>query len=177
MRCAWAGSNPLMVAYHDEEWGVPSRDDRYLFEMISLEGAQAGLSWDTILKKREGYRRGFHNFEAEQVAEMTDEDVERLVLDASIVRHRGKILSVITNAKAILRLREEGTTLADFVWQFAPADKGDGITMPTQTAESAAMSKALLKRGFRFVGATTMYAFMQAVGMVNDHSPECHWRG
>lgn len=162
-----------MVAYHDDEWGVPSRDPRYLFEMISLEGAQAGLSWDTVLKKRDGYRQLFYNFDAEKVALMTPLDVDRLVADPAIIRHRGKIESVINNAQAILNLEASGTPLADFVWQFAPSDPGSGESLPATSPESLALSKALLKKGFRFVGATTMYAFMQAVGMVNDHSPDC----
>ena len=179
-RCAWAGADPdpLYAAYHDAEWGVPVRDDRALFELLTLEGAQAGLSWATILKKREGYRRAFLGFDAERVARFTDADVARLVTDPGIVRHRGKIESVVTNARAVLRVREERGSLADWLWELAGGaprvNRWRSLReVPARTAESAAMSKALLKAGFRFVGPTTCYAFMQAVGIVNDHTTDC----
>ena len=179
-RCAWAGADPdpRYAAYHDAEWGVPVRDERALFELLTLEGAQAGLSWATILRKREGYRRAFAGFDAERVARFTDADVDRLVADPGIVRHRGKIESVVTNARAVLRAREERGSFADWLWELSGG--GPRVNrwrshreVPARTAESAAMSRALLKAGFRFVGPTTCYAFMQAVGMVNDHTVDC----
>jgi DNA-3-methyladenine glycosylase I len=176
-RCAWAAAEPN-TSYHDREWGVPVRDERGLFELLTLEGAQAGLSWSTILRKRDGYRRAFRGFDAERVARFGEGDVARLLADEGIVRHRGKIESVVTNARAVLRLREAGEGLADVLWELAggaprvnrwraPAE------VPAQTRESAAMSKALLARGFRFVGPTTCYSLMQAAGMVNDHTVDC----
>ncbi|MGV3616571.1 MAG: DNA-3-methyladenine glycosylase I [Fimbriimonas sp.] len=180
VRCPWVGENELMVRYHDEEWGTPVRDDDRLFEMLSLEGAQAGLSWQTVLNKREGYRRGFHNFEIPRVAAMTEADVEALLLDPGVIRHRGKLNSVLTNARAAIRIQEELGSLSDFLWGFVGGQplvrqlQGVG-DYPTKTAESDAMSKGLLKRGFRFVGSTTCYAFMQACGMVDDHTVDC-WR-
>ena len=181
-RCAWAGDDPLMVAYHDDEWGTPSHDDRHLFEMLTLEGAQAGLSWSTILRKREGYRRAFAGFDAAKVARFTAQDVERLMQDEGIVRNRGKIASAIVNAQAVEEARREFGSFDAFIWGLAdgaprvnaprtPAD------VPAQTPQSAAMSKALKKRGFRFVGPTTCYAFMQAVGMVDDHVARCFRSG
>ena len=154
------------------------RDERALFELLTLEGAQAGLSWATILKKREGYRRAFCGFDAERVARFTDADIARLVADPGIVRHRGKIESVVTNARAVLRVREERGSFADWLWELAGGrprvNRWRSLReVPAQTTESAAMSKALLKAGFRFVGPTTCYAFMQAVGMVNDHTVDC----
>ena len=178
-RCPWLPADrELYVEYHDREWGVPSRDERYLFEMICLEGAQAGLSWWTVLQKREHYRKVFHNFVPEKVAEMTDAELEKLVLDPGIIRHRGKIESVRANAKAWLVLREREGDAVDWIWSFTGggprvnSPKGMG-EIPAKTAESDALSKALRKAGFNFVGSTTMYAFMQAVGMVNDHTVDC----
>jgi DNA-3-methyladenine glycosylase I len=179
-RCPWVGKNELMIRYHDEEWGQPVHDDDRLFEMLSLEGAQAGLSWETVLKKREGYRRLFHGFEIARVAAMTPADVEAMLQDPGVIRHRGKLESVLTNARATMAVQAELGSLDAFLWSFvggAPIVRdvrgmGD---YPTKTAESDAMSKALLKRGFRFVGSTTCYAFMQACGMVNDHTVDC-WR-
>ena len=176
-RCPWPGDDPLYIRYHDEEWGVPVRDDRALFEMLLLEGAQAGLSWITILRKREGYRRAFHGFDADLMAAMDEADVERLVEDASIVRHRQKIQAFIDNARAFLRLGPPGT-FSDLVWSFvdgrprrnSPASLAD---VPASTPESAAMSRELRRRGFRFVGPTTCYAFMQAAGLVDDHLVRC----
>jgi len=177
-RCGWARS-ALDVAYHDAEWGVPVRDDdRRLFEMLTLEGAQAGLSWSTILRKRDGYRHVFHGFDAGRVARMTPRDVERLLGDPGIVRHRGKIESTIHNAGAVLAVQRAHGSLAAFLWDAV----GGGVRtnrwhalseVPAQTPESVALGKALLAAGFRFVGPTTCYAFMQAVGMVNDHLVGC----
>ena len=174
-RCPWVPTqHALYVRYHDEEWGRPSRDERHLFEMICLEGAQAGLSWWTILQKRERYREVFHRFRPERVAAMSDAELEELVHDPGIVRHRGKILAVRQNARAWLELDRP----VEWLWSFAEdppkagrwRDLGD---YPTKTAASDAMSKALRKAGFNFVGSTTLYAFMQAVGMVDDHSAGC----
>jgi len=167
-----------MVAYHDEEWGVPSHDDAHLFEMLTLEGAQAGLSWTTILRKREGYRRAFAEFDAAKVARFTARDIDRLMGDRSIVRNRAKIESTIANARAVLEVRREHGSFAAFIWSMAGGaprvHRWRALSdVPAQTAASAAMSKELKRRGFRFVGPTTCYAFMQAVGMVNDHVVSC----
>jgi DNA-3-methyladenine glycosylase I len=178
-RCGWAiESDPLYLAYHDEEWGVPSRDDRHLFELLVLEGAQAGLSWSTILHKREGYRRAFAAFDAERVAQFGERDVERLLGDAGIVRNRLKIASAIDNARAVLAVREDHGSLADYLWEFVGGEPIVGRfsalgEIPAETGESRTMSKDLKRRGFRFVGPTICYAFMQAVGMVNDHVTGC----
>ncbi|HVL89325.1 MAG TPA: DNA-3-methyladenine glycosylase I [Actinomycetota bacterium] len=178
-RCEWAeGGSELMVAYHDDEWGVPSRDDVHLFEMLTLEGAQAGLSWNTILNKRQGYRAAFAGFDAVAVARFGKRDVDRLMKNPGIVRNRSKIESTISNANAILALEEP---LSDFVWSFT---KGKPVVnrferldeLPAKTEVSIAMSKALAKRGFRFVGPTICYAFMQAVGIVDDHTIVCFRR-
>ena len=175
-RCSWVpAGDPLYVAYHDEEWGVPSHEDRHLFEMIVLEGAQAGLSWSTILRKREGYRSAFAGFDAEAVARFGPADVERLMGDPGIVRNRLKVESAIANAHVVLAAREEHGSLDAFLWGLvpgAPYRRGGG-EVPAETAESRSMSKALKRAGFRFVGPTVCYAFMQAVGMADDHSPEC----
>jgi DNA-3-methyladenine glycosylase I len=178
-RCAWrVEGDPLYRAYHDEEWGRPSRDERHLFEMLILEGAQAGLSWATILRKREGYRRAFAGFDPEVVAGFGDADVARLLADAGIVRNRLKVESAISNARAVLALREAGGTLTDLLWGFvgdAPLDRRAATLgeLPAETAESRAMSKELKRRGFRFVGPTICYALMQAAGLVNDHVVGC----
>jgi DNA-3-methyladenine glycosylase I len=175
-RCAWVPeADPLYVAYHDEEWGVPSRDERHLFEMLVLEGAQAGLSWSTILRKRDGYRRAFAGFDVERVARLGPEDVERLIADAGIVRNRLKIESAVANARAVLEL--DGG-LAELVWSFVGGEpRRNGwktlAEIPAETAESRALSKELKRRGFRFVGPTVCYAFMQATGLVNDHTVDC----
>ena len=175
-RCQWVPEgDPGYVAYHDEEWGVPSRDDRHLFEMLTLEGAQAGLSWSTILRKRDGYRKAFANFDVAKVARFTQKDVERLLLDPAIVRNRLKVESTVNNAKRIAELDE---TLSDYLWSFVggePLVNGwkKLADLPAETAESKAMSKDLKKRGFRFVGPTVCYAFMQACGLVNDHTVDC----
>jgi DNA-3-methyladenine glycosylase I len=175
-RCEWVPlADPLYVAYHDEEWGAPSRDERHLFELLVLEGAQAGLSWSTILKKREGYKRAFADFDVERVARFGTRDVTRLMNDAGIVRNRLKIESAIANAKATLALDEP---LSDYLWSFVGGQpkvnrwKRLG-EIPAETDESKAMSKDLKKRGFRFVGPTVCYAFMQATGLVNDHTVDC----
>jgi DNA-3-methyladenine glycosylase I len=170
--------DPLYVAYHDEEWGVPSRDDRHLYEHLVLEGAQAGLSWSTILHKRENYRRAFEGFDAERVARYGDRDVERLLADAGIVRNRLKVTAAIDNARAVLAVREETGSLAEFLWEFVGGEPIVGRfksvgEIPAETEESRAMSKELKRRGFRFVGPTICYAFMQAVGMVDDHVTSC----
>ncbi len=179
-RCWWHGQDPLYRAYHDDEWGRPQARDRALFEKLSLEGFQAGLSWLTILRKREHFRRAFANFEIEDVARFGPEDVDRLVQDAGIVRHRGKIEAVIANAARALELQAEAGSLAAFVWSFEPGPEDrpkrlDRATLGTlaRTAHSDALSKALKSRGWRFVGPTTVYAFMQAMGLVNDHLEGC----
>ena len=179
IRCGWGDwTDPLYLVYHDEEWGLPSRDRRHLFEMLVLEGAQAGLSWSTILRKRDGYRAAFAGFEPERVAAFGPDDVDRLMLDAGIVRNRAKIESAIDNARALLALESIRLSFVDYLWSFvgghALQNRFTEIgQLPAETAESAALSKDLKKRGFRFVGPTTMYAFMQAVGMVNDHTVDC----
>jgi len=167
--------DPLYVAYHDEEWGVPSHDRRHLFEMLVLEGAQAGLSWSTILRKREGYRQAFADWEVAKIAAFGPKDVERLMGDAGIVRNRLKIESAIANAQAVLALEE---TLDDLLWRFAGGEPKQNrfrklADVPAETPESKAMSKELKRRGFRFVGPTVCYAFMQACGLVNDHTTDC----
>ena len=172
-RCSWPGDDPDEIAYHDLEWGVPSVDDSALFEAITLEGAQAGLSWHTILLRREGYRRAFLDWDVDAVAQFDDHDVERLLQDPSIIRHRGKIASTVANAAAMLLLREQGLSLADIVWAYADPSNEPRAIVPSQTDASRAMSRELKRRGFRFLGPTTCYAFMQAVGIVNDHEVEC----
>jgi DNA-3-methyladenine glycosylase I len=178
-RCEWApASDPLYLAYHDEEWGVPSRDERHLFEMLVLEGAQAGLSWATILRKREGYRRAFDGFDAAAVAGYGDRDVDRLLGDPGIVRNRLKVESAVANARATLALQEAGDSLAALLWSFVDGRPRVNrfrrlADIPAETAESRAMSKELRRRGFRFVGPTICYALMQACGFVNDHVVTC----
>ena len=177
-RCGWCGTDPLYVAYHDQEWGVPVHDDRLLFEFLVLEGAQAGLNWFTVLKKRENYRKAFHNFTCEQVARYTDRDVARLIADPGIVRNRLKIASAIKNAQGVLAIREHYGSLDAFLWRYVDGTPIQNAwqrleEVPAQTALSDQMSKDLKKRGFSFVGSTICYAFMQAVGMVNDHLTDC----
>ncbi len=176
-RCTWAGADPQMQHYHDEEWGVPVHDDRTLFEFLILEGAQAGLSWQTILKKRPAYRRAFDNFNPKKIAHYTARDVRRLLADAGIVRNRLKIAAAITNAQRFLEVQKEFSSFDAYIWQFAGAPKARRIRspkdIPATTDTSDAMSKDLKKRGFKFVGSTICYAFMQAVGMVNDHEHTC----
>ncbi|MDJ0923613.1 MAG: DNA-3-methyladenine glycosylase I [Acidimicrobiia bacterium] len=171
-RCSWGDSPEIYRTYHDEEWGRPVDDDRVLFEKLCLEGFQAGLSWLTILKRREGFRAAFHGFEIERVAEMGDGDVERLLQDTSIIRHRGKIESTINNARRAQEVADELGSLGALVWSYEP--QAGGPILEAHTAESTALSKELKKRGFSFVGPTTAYAFMQAMGIVNDHLADCH---
>lgn len=172
-RCFWCHGSPLYVHYHDHEWGFPVTEDRRLFEKLSLEGFQAGLSWLTILNKRENFRAGFANFDFHQVARFGAADVERLLQDAGIVRHRGKIEAVIHNAQRAIEMVAQEGSLAAFFWRYQPTTPSTGEVVPAQTAESLALSKELKKRGWKFVGPTTVYAFMQAMGMVNDHAPGC----
>lgn len=178
-RCAWVpDSDPAYLAYHDEEWGVPSHDDRHLFEMLVLEGAQAGLSWSTILRKREGYRRAFLRFDAERVARFGKRDIDRLLADPGIVRNRLKVESAVANARAILDVRDEQGSLDVYLWTFVGGRPKRNrfrrlSDIPAITDESKAMSKDLKRRGFKFVGATVCYAFMQATGMVLDHVASC----
>ncbi|HMN97761.1 MAG TPA: DNA-3-methyladenine glycosylase I [Phycisphaerales bacterium] len=196
-RCRWCGDDPLYVRYHDEEWGRPSHDDRHLFEKIVLEGFQSGLSWLTILRKRDAFRRAFAGFDLERMASFGAGDVLRLLEDASIVRHRGKIESAINNARRCIELVEREGTLDAFLWGFAPSPPPPPRTpgrgkvsrpsaprpgptamsqVPASTAESVALSKELRRRGWTYVGPTTLYAMMQATGMVNDHLEGCWWR-
>ncbi len=177
-RCDWCGQDPLHVAYHDEEWGVPVHDDRRLFEMLTLEGAQAGLSWLTILRKRQGYQKAFHAFDPERIARYSEDDLNRLMADSGIVRNRLKILSAIGNARGVLRLQEEFGSLDSFLWRYVDGVPKQNVwrslhEVPVRTSESDRMSRDLKKRGFNFVGSTICYAFMQAVGMVNDHTVDC----
>ncbi|CAN5455119.1 DNA-3-methyladenine glycosylase I [soil metagenome] len=179
-RCAWCGTDPLYITYHDEEWGRPSHDDHHLFEMICLEGAQAGLSWITILRKRENYRQAFDNFDAQLISTYTQERIEELMQNAGIVRNNLKVRGFVKNARAFLAVQEEFGSFDAYLWKFVnntpvvnrPATLRD---IPTTSAESDAMSKDLKKRGFTFVGSAICYAFMQAVGMVDDHTKDC-WR-
>lgn len=178
VRCPWCLSTPEYIDYHDKEWGKVVKDDQTLFECIVLESAQAGLSWITILRKREGYRRLFHQFDPEKVALMNEQDVERLLEDASIVRHRGKIEATINNAKIFLKIAEEFGSFSDYYWAFSDHKVlANPVTsmadVPAKTELSERIAKDMKKRGFRFFGATTCYAFMQATGMVNDHLLDC----
>jgi DNA-3-methyladenine glycosylase I len=177
-RCAWAGSDPLYVRYHDDEWGVPSHDDRHLFEMLILEGAQAGLSWITILRKREAYRKAFAAFDPAKVARFDERRIGRLMGDPGIVRNRLKIQGAVRNARALLDVRREFPSFDAYIWQFTGGrpkkNARKGIKdVPATSPESDAMSRDLKKRGFTFVGSTICYAFMQATGMVNDHTVDC----
>jgi DNA-3-methyladenine glycosylase I len=178
MRCGWTGEDPLMVSYHDEEWGVPLHDDRKLFEFLVLEGAQAGLSWRTVLQKRENYRRAFHGFDPERVARYGRKDTTRLLSDPGIIRNRAKVESAIANARHVLDVREEFGSFDAYLWRFTG---GKPVVnrfrtlsdLPSTSPESVAMNRDLVTRGFRFVGPTICYAFMQAIGMVNDHLTHC----
>lgn len=177
-RCGWVPDDELYTAYHDQEWGVPLHGDRELFELLTLEGAQAGLSWITVLRKRENYRRLFEGFDPEVVATFDDERAASVLADAGIVRNRLKVSSTIDNARGVLDIQEEFGSFDSYIWQFVDGEpKVNAWTslseVPAQSSESVAMSKALRKRGFRFVGPTICYAFMQASGMVNDHTIEC----
>ena len=178
IRCGWSKNDPLMIQYHDTEWGVPKHDDRRLFEDIVLDGAQAGLSWSTILRKRENYRAAFDNFEAEKVARYTTRKIESLLRNEGIIRNRLKIESAIKNARAFLKIREEFDSFDTYIWQFVHGkpivNQWDSLRdIPATSKESDAMSKDLKSRGLTFVGSTICYAFMQAVGMVNDHTIQC----
>ena len=177
-RCAWIGADPIYVAYHDEEWGVPEWDDQALFEKLILDGFQAGLSWLTILKKRDNFRHAFHGFDPQRIAAYTPDDVARLMADAGIVRNRAKIEATIGNARGWLDIMENGDGFSDFLWGFVDGKPTVNrwrrlSDVPAETTVSKALSKALKARGFRFVGPTIVYAFMQAVGMVNDHTTDC----
>lgn len=177
-RCWWPGEDPQYLAYHDEEWGVPIHDDRLLFEFLCLEGQQAGLSWITILKKRDHYRKCFKNFEIDKVARFTDSTIEKLLLDTGLVRNRLKLYSIRGNALATKQVQKDEGSLDAYLWSFVDGKTIDGKRrsareVPASTAESDAMSKDLKKRGFKFVGSTICYAFMQAAGMVNDHTGNC----
>jgi DNA-3-methyladenine glycosylase I len=178
MRCSWAGDDPMMIAYHDEEWGVPVHDDRLLFEFLILEGAQAGLSWSTILKKRENYRAAFDDFDPKKVAGYDEDKVQQLLQDPGIVRNQAKVRSAVINARAVLKIQDEFGSFDKYIWQFVGGEtihngwkNPEGI--PGKTREAEAMSKDLKRRGFKFVGPTICYAFMQATGMVTDHTTDC----
>jgi DNA-3-methyladenine glycosylase I len=177
-RCRWAESDPLMRAYHDEEWGVVERDPRALWEKLMLDGFQAGLAWITVLRKRDAFRAAFEGFEPEVVAGYGEAEVERLVVDAGIIRSRAKIEATIGGARAYLEMREAGEDFADFCWSFTDGAVlvGDGREVPTKTELSERVSKELKRRGFKFVGPTIVYAWMQAVGIVNDHAADCFRR-
>ncbi len=178
-RCAWVSDDPLYIAYHDEEWGVPTTDDRDLFEMLILEGAQAGLSWITVLKRREGYRAAFDNFNAEKIAAYDDAKIATLLQDERIIRNKLKVRAAVKNARAYLDVVAEVGSFREYVWDFvngAPVQNAWGTLadVPAETNTSQAMSKALKKRGFSFVGPTICYAYMQSCGLVNDHTTNCH---
>jgi len=177
-RCAWTGADPLMQAYHDSEWGVPQRDPRMLWEMLMLEGFQAGLAWIVILRKREGFRAAFAGFDPERIARFDEADIERLMADPGIVRARAKIEATIAGARIFLAMRDAGEDFADYVWAFVDGKPllGDGRHVPARTELSERISKDLKKRGFKFVGPTIVYAWMQAIGLVNDHSVDCFRR-
>ena len=182
-RCFWCDGSQIYCDYHDHEWGFPVVDDTRLFEKMCLEGFQSGLSWLTILKKREGFRAAFQGFDVERVARFTESDVKRLLQDAAIVRHRGKIEAVIHNARCMSDLLDSEKSFASYLWKFEPSDASrpqrmtrESLRAMTQSPESVALSKDLKRRGFKFVGPTTMYALMQAMGLVNDHEEGCHVR-
>jgi DNA-3-methyladenine glycosylase I len=176
-RCSWCGTDPLYVAYHDEEWGMPEFDSRALWELLMLEGFQAGLAWITVLRKREGFRAAFHGFDPEKVARFGAKDVERLMGNAGIIRARAKIEATINGARIFLAMRDEGIDFAEWAWDLAGGKPMQNTgPIPPQTPLSAAMSKDLKRRGFKFVGPTIVYAWMQAAGMVNDHAPACFRR-
>lgn len=177
-RCNWAESSQIYIDYHDKEWGKPQYDSLKLFEKICLEGQQAGLSWITVLRKRENYRAAFHQFEPHKIAMMTEQDIDRLMQDEGLIRHRAKLQAIVTNAKAYLAMEKCGQNFSDFIWSFinhTPQTNNvpDLANVPSKTETSKAMSKALKKQGFVFVGETTCYAFMQSMGLVNDHLNDC----
>jgi DNA-3-methyladenine glycosylase I len=175
-RCAWGASTPEYQAYHDQEWGRPVGDDRRVFEKLCLEGFQAGLSWLTILRKREGFRQAFARFDPTVVAAFGDAEIERLLADTGIVRNRAKILATINNAQATIRLGDEGVSLAALMWEHEPKASRPGSDLPSSTPESKSLSAELQRRGLRFVGPTTVYAAMQSLGVVNDHAADCEFR-
>lgn len=178
-RCKWAGNDPLMQKYHDFEWGVVSRDDRYLFEMITLEGAQAGLSWQLIINKREDYRAAFQNFSVEACAALTDEELEEIRLHTGVVKNKLKIRSVRSNAIAFQNIQAEFGSFADYIWRFSDLivnDWEDDTEVPAQSELSEHISKDLKKRGFKFVGPVIIYSFLQAIGMINDHVRDCSFK-
>lgn len=180
-RCAWVSDDPLYIQYHDEQWGIPVHDERLWFEMLTLEGAQAGLSWITILRRREHYREAFDNFDVEKVAKYDDEKIQLLLTNAGIIRNQGKIRSTVTNAQAFIRVQQEFGSFDTYIWQFVGGKPLINhwqtlAEVPAQTPESNNMSKDLKKRGFNFVGPTICYALMQAAGMVNDHTMDCFCR-
>ena len=180
MRCWWPGENPEYIEYHDVEWGRPTLDDDRLFEKICLEGFQSGLSWLTILRKRENFRAAFCDFRIAEVADFEEPDVERLLGDAGIIRHRGKIEATINNAARALEMVDEFGSVRNYIWEWRPVEfepdtKDPSLVVPNMTATSTALSKDLKKRGWKFFGPTTAYAFMQAMGLVNDHLEECEW--
>lgn len=177
-RCGWVTQDPLYLAYHDQEWGVAQTDKQALFEMLCLEGQQAGLSWITVLKKRENYRRAFNNFDPQRVGVMDEQDLSRLLLDSGLIRHRGKLAAIITNAQAWLAMEAKGEDFARFVWSFVDHKPvvhrfAHYKEAPTTSDEAIALSKALKQRGFKFVGPTICYSFMQACGLINDHQTSC----
>lgn len=177
-RCAWAQSDPLMRAYHDEEWGVPERDPRALWEKLMLDGFQAGLAWITVLRKRDAFRAAFKGFDPDKVARFKEKDIERLLGDAGIIRSRAKIESTIKGAQVFREMRDSGEDFADFCWSFTDGEvlRGDGLELPAKTPLSEQVSKESKSRGFKFVGPTIVYAWMQAVGIVNDHGVDCFRR-
>ncbi|VAW56974.1 DNA-3-methyladenine glycosylase [hydrothermal vent metagenome] len=180
-RCEWVTNDEIYQKYHDEEWGIPSYDDQHLFEMLILEGAQAGLSWLTVLKKRQGYKQAFDDFDAQKISKYTKRDIARLLLNSNIIRNKLKVNSAVKNARAYLKIIEEFGSFSDYIWQFIGGkpkiNKWKTLSdIPVKTVESDAMSKDLQKRNFNFVGPTICYAYMQAVGMVNDHTLDCSYR-
>lgn len=177
-RCSWVTDDPLYIQYHDEEWGIPSYDDRYLFEMLSLEGAQAGLSWITILKRRENYRQAFDEFDPEKICRYDEDKVRKLLSDEGIIRNELKIRSVITNAQSFIKIQEEFGSFSNYIWQFVDGEPvinnwNKKSEVPTKTKQSEQMSRDLKQRGCKFIGPTICYAYMQAIGMVNDHEADC----
>jgi DNA-3-methyladenine glycosylase I len=178
MRCNWAGNDPMMIAYHDKEWGVPVHNDRLFFEFLLLEAAQAGLSWSTILKKRENYRAAFDNFDPKKIAGYGEDKIQQLLQNPGIVRNRAKVRSAVTNARAVLKVQDEFGSFDTYIWRFVGGKTihngwERSVDVPGKTREAEAMSKDLKSRGFKFVGPTICYAFMQATGMVNDHTTDC----
>ncbi|WP_429946312.1 DNA-3-methyladenine glycosylase I [Bibersteinia trehalosi] len=176
LRCNWVGNDPLYIHYHDNEWGTPEKDSRKLFELLCLESQQAGLAWITVLRKRENYRQAFYQFDPDKIAKMTEHDLDLLMLNCGLIRHRTKLAAIIKNAQAYLAMQTAGEDFSQFVWAFVanqPQINHVQATAPAKTEASIAMSKALKKKGFSFVGATTCYAFMQAAGLVDDHHNDC----